>query len=144
MTRKIQLNIIKTEVALFKSSRKLTDVLLKLKLKGKQFYPTKSVKFLDTNIDENLHWKQQIYDIAIKLNKANGILSKLRHFLYRKTLKSIYHPIFGPQLCYSSLFWTQNSNSIKRLFALQKKSLRIIYLLNHNVHTSPLFRELKS
>ena len=25
---------------------------------------------------------------------------------------------------------------------LQKKSLRIIYFLNHNAHTSPLFREL--
>ena len=43
---------------------------------------------------------------------------------------------------YSSLVWTQNSNSIKRLFVLQKKSLRIIYFLNHNAHISPLFRDL--
>ena len=38
----------------------------------------------------------QISDIAIKLNKANGILSKLRHLIDRKTLKSIYHVIFEP------------------------------------------------
>ena len=100
------------------------------------------MKYLGINIDENLNWKQQISDVAIKLNKAKVILSKLRHFIDRKTLKSIYHAIFEPHLYYSSLVWAQNSNSIKRLFVLQKKSLRIIYFLNHNAHTSPLFRDL--
>ena len=61
---KICRNINKTEVFLFKSSRKLTNVLLKMKLNGK--------------IDEKLNWKQQISDIAIKLNRANAILSKLK------------------------------------------------------------------
>ena len=139
---KICLNVSKTEVVLFKSSRKLTDVPLKLKLNGKRLYPTNSVKYLGINIDENLTWKQQISDIAIKLNKANGILSKLRHFIDRKTLKSIYHAIFEPHLYYSSLVWTQISDSVKRLFVLQKKFLWIIYFLNNNAHASPLFREL--
>ena len=81
---KICLNISKTVVFLFKSSRKLADVPLKLKLNGKRLYPTNSVKYLGINIDENLNWKQQISDIAIKLNKANGILSKLRHFIEKE------------------------------------------------------------
>ena len=139
---KICLNVNKAEAVLFKSSRKPTDVPLKLKLNGKRLYPTNSVKYLGINIDENLTWKQQISDIAIKLNKGNGILSKLRHFIDRKTLKSIYHTIFEPHLHYSSLVWPQNLNSVKRLFVLQKKFLRIIYFLNHNAHTSPLFRDL--
>ena len=95
--KKICLNVSKTEV-LFKSSRKLTDVPLKLKLNGKILYPTNSVNYLGINIDENLIWKQQISDTAIKLNKPNDILSKLIHFIYRKTLKSIYHAIFEPHL----------------------------------------------
>ena len=98
------------------------------------------MKNLELNIDENLNWKQQISDIAIKLNKANGFLSKLRHFMDRKTLKSIYYAIFEPNLCNSSLVWAQNSNSSKRL-CFAKKSLRIIYFVNQNAHTSPLFRE---
>ena len=70
------LNVSKTEVVLFRSSRrKLTDVPLNLKLNGKRLYPTNSVKDLGINIDQNLNWKQQISDIAIKLNKAIGILS---------------------------------------------------------------------
>ena len=103
-------------------------------------HPTNSVKYLGKNIDKSLNWKQQISNIAINLNKANDILSKLRHFIDRKTLKSIYHAIFQPHLYYSSLVWAQNSNSIKSLFVMEKKSLRIIYFLNHNAHTSPLFR----
>ena len=95
------------------------------------------MKYLGVNIDENLNWKQQISDIASKLNKANGILSKLRHFIDRKTLKTVYHAIFEPHSYYSSPVWAQNSNPIKRLFVLQKKSLWIIYILNDNVHTSP-------
>ena len=81
------------------------------------------MRYLGINIDENLNWNQQIYDIAIKLKKANGILSKLRHFIDRKTLKSIYHAIFEPHLNYCSLACVQNSNSIKGLFVLQKKVL---------------------
>ena len=52
------------------------------------------MNYLGTNIDENVNWKQQNSDIAIKLNKANSILSKLRHFIERKTLKPIYPATF--------------------------------------------------
>ena len=132
------LNISKIEVVLFKSSRKLTDVVFKLKLNGKRLHPRNSVKYLCIDVDGNFNWKQQISDIAINLNKENDILTKLRHFIGSKTLKLIYHAIFEPYLYYPSLFWAQK---IKRLFSLQKKSLWIIYFLNHNAHTSPLFRE---
>ena len=81
-----------------RQKKKLTGVPLKLKLDGKRLYPTNSVKYLGIKIDENLNWKQQISDIAIELIKANGILSKLRDFIDRKTLKSIYHTIFEPHL----------------------------------------------
>ena len=84
---KIWQNISKTEVDLFKLSRKLIDVPLKLKHNGKKLYPTNSVKYLGIKIDENLNWQQQISDKAIKLNSLNTILSKLRYFIDRKTLK---------------------------------------------------------
>ena len=80
--------------------------------------------------------------MGIKFNRTNAILSKSKHFIDIKTLKSIYHAIFEPlHLCYFSLVWAQNVNSIKRLFVLQKETLRIIYFRNYNAHTSPLSRE---
>ena len=99
------------------------------------------MKYFGIKIDENLNWKQQISDIAIKLNRENAIICTLRYFIGRKTLKSVYIAIFKPYLCYSSLVCAQNLNSIKRAFVLQKKFIRIIYFWSHNAHTSPLFRE---
>ena len=52
------------------------------------------------------------------LNRANAMLSKVRHFVDKKTLKSIYHAIFESHLLYSCLVWAQNFNSIKRLYIL--------------------------
>ena len=72
---KICQNISKTEAVLFKSSRKLKDVPLKLKLNGNRLQPTNSVKYLGMKFDENLNWKQQLPDIA----------TEVKHFLFKKT-----------------------------------------------------------
>ena len=96
------------------------------------------MKYLGINIDENLNWKQQISDVAIKLKKANGILSKLRHFIDRKTLKSIYDAIFEPHLL---------GNKIQiqlQDYLFCKKPLLIIYFLNHNAHTLLYLENLTS
>ena len=62
---KICLNVSKTEVVLFKSVRKQTEVTLKLKLNGKRLYTTNSVKYLGIKIDENLNWHPQINNVAV-------------------------------------------------------------------------------
>ena len=110
----------KTELVLFTSSKKQLDCELKIKLNGKRFYETDSVSYSGIQIDKRLTWKQQINRVALKLNKANAMLSKLRHVLDIKTLSSVYCAISESYLCYGSLVWTQNTNSVKRLHLLQK------------------------
>ena len=63
---KISLNMKKTELVIFKHQRKKLDSPIKVKLSRKRLYPSKSVKYLGIKI-ENLNWKQNIHDIAIKL-----------------------------------------------------------------------------
>ena len=70
------------------------------------------------------------------------MLSKIRHFVNFNTFKSIYHVILESHLNYSLTVWAQNDNSIKRILVLQKKSLRIMYFLKRNAHTSNLFKNL--
>ena len=115
---KICLNVSETEVVLFKSIRKQTETTLKLKSNGKKLYTTNSVKYLGIKIDENLNWHQQINNVAVKLNRANAMLSQVRHFVDKKFLKLIHHAIFEPHLFYFCLVWAQNNNSIKRLYIL--------------------------
>ena len=88
------LNVGKTELVLFTSSKKQLHCDLKIKLNGKRLYQTDSVKYLGIQIDERLTWKQQNNHVAFKLNKANAMLSKLRHVLDTKTLRSVYYALF--------------------------------------------------
>ena len=140
---KIVLNISKTELVLFKPLRKKLDSDLKLVLNGKKLYPSSSVKYLGIRIDSNLNWKDHSNLIAIKLNKANSILSKLRYYVNSQTLKSIYYSLFESYFNYAMIVWAQNINSSNRLFLLQKKAIRIINFAPHLSHTNPLFSSSK-
>ena len=140
---KISLNVGKTELVLFTSSKKQLYCDLKIKLNWKWLYETDLVRYFGIQIDKRLTWKQQINHVALKLNKASAMLSKLRHALDSKTLRSVYYAIFESHLCYASLVWAQNTNSVKRLHLLQKKSLRIMFFQSRNSHTVPLFKVSK-
>ena len=97
------------------------DFNLKLRLNGKRFWPTKSVKCLDIKIDENLTLIDHINDIAIKLNRTNAMLFKVREFVDTKILKSVYYAIFDCHLDYVNTVWGQNRNSVnckKKIFVL--------------------------
>ena len=93
----------KTEPVIFTSPKKQLDMYLKINLNGKRLFETDSVKYLGIQRDKILTWKQQINHVALKLNKANAMLSKLRHVLDLKTLRSVYYAIFESHLCYASL-----------------------------------------
>ena len=73
--------------------------------KGKRLTPTHSVKYLGVLLDEHLQWTKQVTQVKVKLNWANGILSKLRNITNRNTLKMIYHSLFGSHLHYGVQLW---------------------------------------
>ena len=74
---------------------------------------------------------------------SKSLFGILRHVLDIKTLRSVYYVIFESHLCYASLFWTQNTNLVKRLRLLQNKFLRIMFFQSRNSHTGPLFKVSK-
>ena len=82
---------------LFTSPKNQLESDLKTKLNGKRFYKTSSFKYFWIQIDEELAWKQQINHVAIKLNKGNAMLSKLRHVLHKRSqpLMQYLNPIYS-------------------------------------------------
>ena len=46
-----------------------------------------SVKYLGIIINKNLNWHHQKNNVAVELNRANAMLSKIRTFLNFNTLK---------------------------------------------------------
>ena len=47
---------------------------------------------------QHLSWKPHIFETANKLRRANGALSKFRHYIPLKTLVGIYHAIFSSHM----------------------------------------------
>ena len=50
--------------------RKILNHEIKVKLNRIRLYPTPSVKHLGVKIDENLNWRNHIFNLAAKLNRA--------------------------------------------------------------------------
>ena len=71
--KKISLDVKKTELAIFKHKKQKLECPIRIKLSRKRFYPSNSVKHHGNKIGENLKWKDDIHDIATKLNRANAL-----------------------------------------------------------------------
>ena len=103
-----------------------------LKLNTEMLYTTNSVKHLGIKIDENLNWRQQINNVAVKLNRAYAMLSKVRNFvdkgLWNQSITQFLHHIYSIPV----LFGHRILIPLKILYVLQKKSLRLLYFLNCN------------
>ena len=70
---------------------------IKIKLSGKRFYPTNSIKYLGLKIDRFLYWHDQVNSI-VKLSRANALLLKIRNYVNMKKLRNIYFAIFDSHL----------------------------------------------
>ena len=88
----------KTELVIFKRQMKKLDSPIKIKLSCKRLYPSKSVKYLGIKINENSNWKQKIQDITITLNRANALLSIIRNYINKHTLRTFYLAIFDSHI----------------------------------------------
>ena len=96
---------------------------------------------LGIKIDENLNWKIYIHDLASKLNRANAVLAKLRHFINNKILRSPYFAIFHPHLNYVCIAWgLTRFPQVSILQKKKKKTQRIMSFVTFNAHTLSLFK----
>ena len=140
---KIGLNADKTEAILFKTPRKKLNFELKLKLNGKRLLFSSCVKYLGITLDENLSWTQHKNTVALKLRRSNGAISKLRHYVPRSIMLSVYYALFHSNLSYGLQAWGQTINGNCRIFKLQKTAVRLISFSNYNTHSEPLFNNLQ-
>ena len=135
--------ISKTEVLLFRNIHKTINHSVGLKLNGKNFSFSRSVKYLGVHLDDLLSWNSHFAELSIKLRKANGLISKLRHFAPKSILLQFYNSFFESHLRYACQIWAQNSNSCTRIFKLQKQCVRLLTFSNFNASSSPIFLDLK-
>ena len=140
----ISRNISKTDFILFRNRNKTIHYDLKIKLIGKRLFPSTYFKYLRVIFDENLSWVNHLTALSTKLSRANSMLCKVRHFVDKQTLRSIYFAIFSSHLSYGSQIWDQQDNpNISKIISLQKITLRIITFSPFRYPTFSLFPEVK-
>ena len=89
-----------------------------------------------------MNWKIHIHDLASKLNRANAVLAKLRHFANSEDL-GIYFAIVHSHLNYVCIAWKLTRKSLfpqQKVSILQKTAIRIMNFAPFNAHTTPLFK----
>ena len=126
---KLTLNIKKTNFVIFRpAQRKLTyhpkimifdnDQNKNVALECKEF-----VRYLGIIIDNNLSWKHHIDHVAIKMSRPVELICKLRHFLQRHTLLTIYRSLVAPYLTYGLMAWGKHINRTLKSFSSFKSEL---------------------
>ena len=79
-------------------------------LSGQKIRQKTCAKYLGVLIDEQLLFKDHINFLKQKLNRANGILAKLRHHLPSDDiLKTVYYSLVDTHLRYACQVWGQTT-----------------------------------
>ena len=142
---KLSLNAAKTEVIFFQSKRHSLDYdKISIKMNGFKLTPVDYIKYLGMYIDKNLDWNHHIQELIKKLNRANGIISKLRYNTTLDICIQVYYAIFYSYLIYGCNVWGFTSEeNIKAIQVLQNKCIRIMSFAPYNSNVDQSFLDFK-
>ena len=99
LANKISLNCSKTELIFVHTPGGSVPDLI-IKMNGLRIYPSSYIKYLGEYLNVSLNGNHHCNLLVRKLKRANGILSKDRHYVPTEELLSIYHAIFSSHLVY--------------------------------------------
>ena len=142
---KLSLNTSKTEIILFKTKNKVVTKHLNFRVSGQKIELSKSVKYLGITIQDDLYWNLHLSQLTKKLNRSIGLLSKIRHYVPKYLLRTIYYAIFNSHLIYGCEIWGQDQNNtlFRNLIKLQEKALKIINFKRFDEDANILFKDNK-
>ena len=128
----ITLNTSKTEFIIFHKSG-VKPPQLKIKLNGEKLYTSQYIKYVGILLDSTLSFKFHFKNLKLKLNRANGMLAKARHYMNTENLKILYYAIFNSHLIYGCQVWGQIKNyHTLKISQLQNKAVRIMNFTYEN------------
>ena len=142
---RISLNVNKTELVIFRSPKKQIYKNPNFRLSGQKIEPKRHTKYLGVVLDEHLSFNEYMNTLKQKLNRANGILAKLRYYVSANTLKTIYYALFDSHMRYACQIWGQSHSRIFDMIQrMQNKVLlRIINFKQSMEPSEPLHHKLK-
>lgn len=114
---------------------------LNIHYQGQVLKHANSVRFLGTEIDSNLDWKQNVDNVCSKINRFSFALYKLTKVANKATALTAYFAYVESVLRYGLVIWGNSTNS-HRAFVAQKKCVRAICGVAPDKSCRPLFKLL--
>ena len=141
---KLLLNPDKTKLIVFKSRKCRKDLTAApVTLNGKILKQVTSESFLGVQLDEILKWYEHTGKVANNISRKIGMMSRVKHFVSRKTLRSLYFAFVHPHIIYGITLWGATfDKGLSRIKTLQKKAIRLITGASRMDHCEPRQREL--
>ena len=99
-----------------------------------------SFKYLGVQIDRNLFFRPQVYEVCMRLSKAVGMMYCVSKFLPQDVLLTIYYTLCYPHIIQSIVIWGGAPVcQISRIQILMNKILRLILNIrnDNNIPTAP-------
>ena len=139
---RLSLNFAKTEF-IFRPPRKKLEQRVYLKLNGVKIYESTKIKYLGIILDNRLTWKHHVHELSKKLNRAVGMIYKIRDNCSDSVLRSLYFSLSNSHLTYALSVWG-NCDAIysNKLLLLQNKFVCAISFARFHDPSKPLFKEL--
>ena len=139
-SNKLSLNAGKTEIIIFKRKHQVITKYLNFRVSSQKINPTTSVKYLRVFLNDSLTWTTHLTNLVPKLNRAIGLLVKIRHYTSKSLLKTIYYSLFNSHLIYACHIWGQTkANLFKEVQKLQEKALQIINFLPNKAPVNKIY-----
>ena len=114
---------------------------MNFRISGQKIKIACKAKYLGLLLDENLNFKSHLDSLRTKFRRANCLLSKIRHYVSKDLLRTIYYALFDSHLRYGCQIWGQcQTQSLHNLEVLQNKALRILKFTGHRENSQPLYK----
>ena len=140
---RLSLNVSKTEFIIFRPPKKTLDKRIVLKLNRSTIYESNKIKYLGLILDSRLSWNHHINELTKKLNRAVGIIYKIRSDCTQKVLISLYYSLFHSHLSYGLSVWGKSNDCyLSKLCLLFKKIVRAITFSDFKAHSAPILKKL--
>ena len=104
-SKKLTLNLKKTEYVYFKGPGRQGSTENQLELGGEKIQRAAGAKFLGVWIDENLKWTGHTEKVRGKVSRLVGVLGKASAVLGGKQLLMLYNALVLPHLQYCLMVW---------------------------------------
>ena len=100
-------------------------------------------KYLGVLIDKTLSWTYHINHVNLKISRGKAILTKLRHYVSKDTLRMLYFAFVQPNIDYGLIVWgSATPSALKPIQTNIKKTIRKMLFKKWNHPIEPQFQKL--